>query len=185
MSENDAIMKFNTYAEYVRFLCRHDPRFKWLNHFFTTRAASDPTKTHVLVADSENSRFTTTRGLEALQHLKNRSPLVKTRLVLVRHDKTMNVDRNIIDAIAYTLDLDPWFLWRHFDQDDDLEEHRLEQGFDIPPALPSKRNSLGLGFSQYKYLSAVFLKDDLVPNATTGEIPRVLLLTKVLKENHI
>jgi hypothetical protein len=97
----------------------------------------------------------------------------------------MNVDRNIIDAIAYTLDLDPWFLWRHFDQDDDLEEDRLEQGLDIPPALPSKRNSLGLRFSQYKYLSAVFLKDDLVPNATTGEIPRVLLLTKVLKENHI
>ncbi|KAF8244128.1 hypothetical protein K440DRAFT_667163 [Wilcoxina mikolae CBS 423.85] len=178
---DDGLMRFNTYAEYVEFLYRRDPRFEWLHHLFTTSAAaSDPTKTHVMVADSEDGRLTSTHGVEALQSLENRSPRVKTRLVLVRYDQTMNIDRNIIDAIAFAFDLDPFFLWRHFDQsfEGDLGEERSYLGPDIPPALPSKKNSLDLGYSTIVNISTMFLKDAIIPDATTEESYAVVMLAR-------
>ncbi|KAF8539769.1 hypothetical protein BDD12DRAFT_881814 [Trichophaea hybrida] len=172
MSENaiindDGLMRFNTYVEYVEFLYRCDPRFEWFHRFFTTSAAaSDPTKTHVMVADSEDGRPTSTHGVEALQSLGNRSSRVKTRLILVRYDKAMNIGRKIIDAIAFTFNPNLLFLWRHFDQSFEGEE-RLNLGLDIPPVLPSKQKSLDLGYFGIVNISTMFLKDVIIPDATT------------------
>jgi hypothetical protein len=142
--------------------------------FTTSAAASDPTKTHVMVADSEDRRLTSTHGVEALQSL-----LPVSRLDWYSSDdKAMNIDRKIIDAIAFAFDLDLLFLWRHFDQIFEGEE-RLNLGPDIPPVLPSKQKSLDLGYFGIVNMSTIFLKDDIIPEATTGEFLRALLSINV------
>ena len=108
--------------------------------------------------------------------LSNPANNVSTRIILLSYHDIWKVDRRMLDDIAFALDLDPLFLWCHFD--DDLSS--IDNPFDDAPLahregplaqqIPSDKTFFEIKLDYYdgNKLSALVLDPSEMFKCTTG-----------------
>ena len=117
---------------------------------------AQPSETILVIADSVNDQILiqdfSSDLLGFQREIQLRPSDVHTRIVIVWYKETCSVDRDIVDSVGLTFDVDPTFLWAHFDhpaaQSDRLipiDKARWEQGPEIHlPLLTSEQDSVTL-----------------------------------------
>jgi hypothetical protein len=183
---------FKSCREYLSFLHSHDSNFKWLQNFFTY-VPSEITS-HAVIIDSVGGKLfqpLVTKGL-----LRSRPKRVSTRIIVLSYDDIWTLDRDTLDDICYGLDLDPIFLWRHFDDDfshlespvDQLSKLRREPRFQKLP--PSEVLSLDIATDYYNHerMSVLIVNSPGSLTFTNGmylafseNYPRTIILMKFQK----
>jgi len=126
MAESQTFPAFHRlYTEYVQAHIHGPPHFAWLNAFLQSSPESDTTDV-TLFWSEESSRARTERfagdcsGLSpALSH-----GLSTLEAVIVCHQDSCSINRDVVDFLGHTLKLDPRFLRHHFD----YEEFGAEEG---------------------------------------------------------
>lgn len=109
---------FKTYLEYVTTLAKMEPQFEWLFHFLSKEGA-EPSETVLILADSIDNRLHVSNfssdpsGFQ--KEVQYRPVDVQTRIVLVCYEQTWSVNRDVVDKVGLAFNVDPTFLWEHFD----------------------------------------------------------------------
>ena len=89
------------------------PEFAWLNRFLHTPKPLDTPDTEVFICDILDGRaqiHKVENDLSKLQtELLSEPPSSCIRFVLVSYSESWDIDRNILDAIAYRFAIDPRF----------------------------------------------------------------------------
>jgi len=109
---------YSSYKEYIDAYVSEWPEYQWLQHFLG-KPGSQPSETKTTVLDSidgsliERAQFTSDiTGLSDM--LSSRSADVKTRLIIVSYPESWRIDRQVVDLLGWTFDIDPNFFRRHF-----------------------------------------------------------------------
>ena len=144
---------FKSYLEYVTQLMKIEPQFEWLYQFLSKEGAQPP-ETVLILADSIDNRLHVSNfssnpsGFQ--KEIQYRAISVQTRIVLVCYQQTWSVNRDIVDKVGLAFNVDPTFLWEHFDhpavESDKLgpiDTPRWRMGSsDRRPGLISQRDSV-------------------------------------------
>ncbi|KFY76056.1 hypothetical protein V498_09774 [Pseudogymnoascus sp. VKM F-4517 (FW-2822)] len=168
---------FSNYREYVQILEKLKPEFKWLAHFLCAPTPERASPTNILILDSENGKIT--ERVIPLGSLRECSSNVKTRIVYIYYEEAWSINRDLLDEIAFELNLPPYFLWQHFDHSElELEstypgQNRLDMGWTRPYVEPSRLSSFEVGYFGFQHLSAI-----LVSPTTSQPTPIICLLAR-------
>ncbi len=144
---------FKSYLEYVTQLVKIEPQFEWLYQFLSKEGAQ-ASETVLILADSIDNRLLVRNfssdpsGFQ--KEVQYRPASVQTRIVLVSYEQTWSINRDVVDKVGLAFNVDPTFLWEHFDhpaaERDKLapiDKPRWRMGSeDRIPALISQRDSV-------------------------------------------
>ena len=104
---------FGSYREYLAALRNHDSSFKWLHSFFERKVEADERTSHATILDVDGEKVVS--KTVSRETLRDRPRDMSTRIIVFSWRRLMgSIDKDILDEIAFALDLDPVFLWRHF-----------------------------------------------------------------------
>ena len=157
---------FNSYREYLATLVETEIQYQWLHEFFAKRGAQ-PSETSLVLADSIDNRIQIRDFSSDLagfqQKVEQRSSDIQTRIVLIWYKETWSVDREIVDKVSLTFDINAAFLWEHFehlgaktDRLSPIEKARWEQGPEIDiQLLASENDSMVISDEEFR-MSALF-----------------------------
>lgn len=169
---------FTTYRQYISTLASRHPAFQFLHRFLAYPSPS-PIWTSLRIADTTCTSITET--MVPLPSIRHCAPEVKTRIVMVSYDKSWNINREVLDSLAFELDLSPCFVWQHLDypfidveNDKEMHPDRAELGPRpmYPPA--SWTGSLEIGRSSGSvHLSAVVCPPSSDSKTQIREMPNL------------
>ncbi|KFY53508.1 hypothetical protein V496_07529 [Pseudogymnoascus sp. VKM F-4515 (FW-2607)] len=97
----------------------------------------------------------------------------------IYYEEAWSINRDLLDEIAFELNLPPYFLWQHFDHSElELEstypgQNRLDMGWTRPYVEPSRLSSFEVGYFGFQHLSAI-----LVSPTTSQPTPIICLLAR-------
>ena len=116
--ESQTQPSFKSYLEYLTQLVKIEPQFEWL-HQFLSKEGAQPSETILIIADSIGNRLhvrnfsSDPSGFQT--KVQYRPVHVQTRIVLVCYEQTWSVNRDVVDKVGLAFNIDPTFLWEHFD----------------------------------------------------------------------
>lgn len=157
---------YSTYKEFIDAHVADWPEYRWMQ-LFLEQKGKDPSDTSVTVFDSMHGSLVEhdySSRISSLPHfLRQRPPEVRTRLIIVTHFESWAIDRNVVDTLGKSFDIDPQFFHKHFHTPDNYDMS-CERGFpknhwgmltsDWTRPLPSESPVLEIGGKDEDHLSA-------------------------------
>ena len=147
-----------TYTSFVNALARVDSNFQWLSHFFSRNRQGDSLGGNLNIIESSTSNIKDHAC--SLDDLQTPPKLGNTRIVVLSYEESWALDRKVLDKIAISLNLPPFFLWHHLE----YEGNRSEKAFpeDLrgwsnsrPYSAASKVKSLEIGWTPFFHMSGM------------------------------
>ncbi|KAL9586733.1 MAG: hypothetical protein Q9203_003757 [Teloschistes exilis] len=141
------------YATFVKALAPIDRNLQWLADFISQDAGpTSEGSLHVLEYDEDGIKD------QAYSFDKLHSPPAagSTRIVLLSHSNTWNLDRELLDRVALSLNLPPYFVSQHLHRTRYFQEHPSPHDPDNSTTkLPSASPWLEMWFMISLHLSAM------------------------------
>ena len=152
---------FETYTDYIRSLLSTWPEYVWLYH--QLNLLKHDNTSFLSIYNFENGRVTledfVCRGDEAADWWALRSSVpneISARVILLSFPGP-EANKVVLDKIALHYDVDPLFLWRHFDEVFDFDRKDLTGASTDhirPPFAPlSQQKSIHIGFCLFWHAS--------------------------------
>ena len=158
MPLNQPEISWPDYASYVNALSQVDTDYEWLAKFFSHNQQSHPSEGHLNILESHEDIIEDYAcSLDDL-HTPPRAGV--TRIVILSYKEIWALDRKVLDKVALTLNLSPYFLWQHLE----YRGHHKESAFPgawegsmymLPSAAASEVHSLEIGSTQFLHMSAM------------------------------
>jgi hypothetical protein len=154
-SSEASVQGHASYVSYLASILHRWPEYRWL-HQFLLRHAVDAECTVTILDATEDAVHTSTfhdHNLGYEQALKSFSNNTKTRVVMASYDDMDTVNKDMLDSIGLTYDVNPWLFWGHF-----YISRREEGGASMTPKiLPTRKASLELGNMPFRHASIEFI----------------------------
>lgn len=167
-----------TYSAYVDALARVDDNFEWLSRYFAEHRQGDPKGGHLNILETIDGNIKD--HVCSLDELGSPPRPGNTRIVVLSYDQVWSIDREVLDKIAMTLNLPPYFLWQHLSYEGNhCEDAWPENVWDRSPsrygAATSKVQSIEIGLIPFFHMSGM-IASSATPFA--GAIGKVFKLGK-------
>lgn len=103
---------WSSYTAFVTALTRVDANFEWLRLFLSHTPAEGSSGGRLIVLQSENGQLKEHTG--AIDNLSLPPDFGSTRLIILSYEEVWSIDRELLDHVALSLDVPPFFLLQHF-----------------------------------------------------------------------
>ncbi|KAI9875290.1 MAG: hypothetical protein M1830_008655 [Pleopsidium flavum] len=170
-----------TYAAYVDALARVDSNFEWLARFFSRSQQGVSTGEQLNILESNND--TLEDHACSLDELESPPRPGSTRIVVLSYNEAWSLDREVLDKVALSLNLPPFFLWQHLQYDGHQGEAAYPKDLSDPshnkpfPAA-SEVLSLEIGWTPYFHMSGMIASP---ATPLTGAVVMVLVRDRGFK----
>lgn len=164
-----------TYAAYVDSLARVDPNFEWLARFFSRRQQGQSKGVQLNILESNNDILKDHAC--SLDKLDSAPGPGHTRIVVLSYVEAWSLDREILDKVALSLNLPPFFLWQHLQYKglrsettfpEDLRSHNYSR----PSLAASEVTSLEIGWTALFHMSGMIASPGTPSRGSTSKLSR-------------
>lgn len=124
------------YTTFINAVARVDPNFEWLASFFSHHQQRSSSGGRLKILES--SRDIVKDNACSLDNLHIPPKAGSTRIVILSYGEAWSLNRQLLDKVAFALNLSPYFLWQHLE----YHGHHGETSFPSPLGiLPYTRPS--------------------------------------------
>lgn len=162
---------WSSYTAFVAALARIDAHFEWLRVFLGHAPPEGSYGGRLIVLQSENGQLK--EHTSAIDDLNHPPDFGSTRLIILSYEEAWSINRELLDHVALSLNLPPFFLLQHFLYWDKSEAafpgypRNYEDG--LPSIAASETLSLEIGWTRFLHMSAMIVKAASGSESTISE----------------
>ena len=161
------------YASFVKAVARVDREFQWLDLFFSHGLPKHLSGGQLDIIECHGDVIgSSTCSLDDL-HLPPKAG--STRIIVLSYDEVWSLDRELLDKVAFALNLPPYFLLQHLEYNgndcEDFFPPSVRDGGNArnrPAAAASQTMSLELGRTDYFHMSAMIVSPSTSSSGSVG-----------------